>query len=246
MMAETEAGMAQAIPVVALVTGGNRGIGLAIATQLAQQGIQVVIGARRIEQGEAAASALRSEGLAAEALALDVADEASRQQAVAELLRRHGRIDILVNNAGVALDKWVPTALLDADLLRATMETNLYAPLRLCQLVLPAMRAQGYGRVVNLSSELASLSASAMGSSAAYRMSKTALNMLTRLLALELKDQPGILVNAAAPGWVRTELGGEDAPRTPEEGARTPVWLATLPADGPTGGFFRDEAPYPW
>lgn len=231
---------------VALITGGNRGIGLAIAGQLARRGIHVVIGARQPEQGEAAAAALRGEGLSAEALALNVADEASRQQAIGELLRRHGRLDILVNNAGVALDKWVPTAQLEVEVLRTTMETNLYAPLRLCQLVLPAMRAQGHGRIVNLSSELGSLSASQMGSSAAYRMSKTALNMLTRLLALELKDCPDILVNAAAPGWVRTELGGEDAPRTPEEGARTPVWLATLPVGGPSGGFFRDEAPYAW
>lgn len=235
---------------VALVTGGNRGIGLAIATQLAARGIRVVIGARRLEQGEAAAAGIRQQGGAAEAVALDVADHGSRTQAIAELLRRHGRIDILVNNAGVALDKWVPTAALDLDVLRATMETNLYAPLHLSQLVLPAMRAQGnglgYGRIVNLSSELGSLAGSQMGSSAAYRMSKTALNMLTRLLALELKDAPDVLVNAAAPGWVKTELGGNDAPRTTEEGAKTPVWLATLPAGGPTGGFFKDEQAYPW
>lgn len=233
-------------PRVALVTGGNRGIGLAIATQLAARGIQVVIGARRLERGESAAAGIRQQGGVAEAVALDVTDHTSRTQAVAEVLRRQSRIDILVNNAGVALDKWVPTAALDLDVLRATMETNLYAPLHLTQLVLPAMRAQAYGRIVNLSSELGSLAASQMGSSAAYRMSKTALNMLTRLLALELKDAPDVLVNAAAPGWVKTELGGDDAPRTTEEGAKTPVWLATLPAGGPTGGFFKDEQAYPW
>ena len=227
---------------VALVTGGNRGIGLEIARQLAVRGIRVIIGARQAQQGQATAAQVKAAGW----VPLDVSDESSRQQAVAEVLRREGRIDILVNNAGVALDKWVPTAQLELDVLRATMETNLYAPLRLTQLVLPAMRAQQHGRIVNLSSELGSLAQSTMGSSAAYRMSKTALNMLTRLLALELKDAPDILVNAAAPGWVKTELGGLDAPRTPEEGARTPVWLATLPAGGPSGGFFRDEAPYPW
>lgn len=238
--------MVPAYPRVALVTGGNRGIGYAIAAELARRGIRVVIGTRRRQDGEAAVARLHSDGLTVEWLPLDVADESSRSQAVAELLRRHDRVDILVNNAGVALDKWVPARALEPEVLRATMETNLYAPLRLCQLVLPAMQAQGHGRIVNLSSELASLSASTLGSSAAYRMSKTALNMLTRLLALELKDHPDILVNAAAPGWVRTELGGDDAPRTPEEGARTPVWLATLAAGGPNGGFFRDEQPYPW
>ena len=231
---------------VALVTGGNRGIGLAIASALAARGIAVVIGARRLEQGEAAAEGIRQQGGAACAVALDVNDPANREQAVQQVLREQGRLDILVNNAGVALDKWVPTAALDLDVLRATMETNLYAPLHLTQLALPAMRTQGYGRIVNLSSELGSLASSQRGSSAAYRMSKTALNMLTRLLALELKDTPDLLVNAAAPGWVRTELGGDDAPRTTEEGAKTPVWLATLPAGGPSGGFFRDEQPYPW
>lgn len=233
-------------PAVALVTGGNRGIGLAIATALARQGLRVTVGARRAEDGEAAVAGLAAQGLKTSWLQLDVADEVSRAQAAAELLRREGRVDVLVNNAGVALDKWVPAQQLGLDALRATMETNLYGPLRLCQLLLPAMRAQGYGRIVNLSSELGSLEKCGMGGSAAYRISKTALNMLTRLLALELKDQPNILVNAAAPGWVKTELGGMDAPRTPEEGARTPVWLATLPEGGPSGGFFRDREPYPW
>jgi NAD(P)-dependent dehydrogenase (short-subunit alcohol dehydrogenase family) len=231
---------------VALVTGGNRGIGLAIATQLARSGIQVAVGCRRIEQGESAIKPLLASGLPAEAVELDVTNDASRQAAVGRLLERHGRIDILVNNAGVALDKWVPVQSLDPAVLRATLETNLYAPMQLCQLVLPSMKERGHGRIVNLSSELGSLAESRMGGSAAYRISKTALNMLTRLLALELKEHPDILVNAAAPGWVRTELGGDDAPRTPEEGARTPVWLATLPAGGPNGGFFRDNEPYPW
>jgi NAD(P)-dependent dehydrogenase (short-subunit alcohol dehydrogenase family) len=231
---------------VALVTGGNRGIGLAIAEQLARRGVRVLIGARQPGAGTAAVAQLAAQGLTAEWLALDVADETSRVQAIDTVRQRAGRLDILVNNAGVALDKWLPTEALPLPLLRETLETNLYAPLRLCQLALPLMRAQRYGRIVNLSSELGSLSQIQMGCSAAYRMSKTALNMLTRLLARELQDQPGILVNAAAPGWVRTELGGDDAPRSPAEGARTAVWLATLGDDGPSGGLFRDEAPYPW
>lgn len=226
---------------VALVTGGNRGIGRAIAQQLIGRGHTVVIGARDLQAGEAVAA-----DLGATAVALDTANETSRLAAVQTVLDRFGRIDVLVNNAGVALDKWVPTAQLALDPLRETMEVNLYGPLRLAQMVLPGMVERGHGRIVNLSSELGSLRESAMGSSGAYRMSKTALNMMTRLLALELKDHPDVLVNAAAPGWVKTELGGDDAPRSPEEGAKTPVWLATLPAGGPTGGFFRDQTPYPW
>ena len=228
---------------VALVTGGNRGIGLAIAQQLADRGLTVVIGSRNADAG---AEAIHSLGGGASSVVLDTADEASRQSAVDAVLAKHGRIDVLINNAGVALDKWVPTAELALRPLRDTMEVNLFGPLRLSQLVLPGMIERGYGRIVNLSSELGSLSESAMGSSAAYRMSKTALNMMTRLLALELKDHPDVLVNAAAPGWVKTELGGDGAPRSTEEGAKTPVWLATLPVGGPSGGFFRDQAPYPW
>lgn len=231
---------------VALITGGNRGIGRAIAQQLGQQGVTVVITARQADQGTATVAELRKTGIRADWLKLDVNDAANRADCINELLARHGRLDILINNAGVALDKWVPTAELDLERLRQTLETNLYAPLHLCQLALPTMTAQDYGRIVNMSSELGSLSECAMGSSAAYRISKTALNMLTRLLSRELKDAPNILVNAAAPGWVRTELGGDDAPLSPEQGARTPVWLATLPDDGPSGGFFREQQAYPW
>ncbi|MGJ8669270.1 MAG: SDR family oxidoreductase [Oceanococcus sp.] len=231
---------------IALITGANRGIGFATAEQLGAQGVQIVLGCRDVQQGTNAVERLIAQNIQASAIALDVNSPQQRQHAISALLTEHGRIDILINNAGVALDKWVPTQELDLDILRATMETNLYAALHLCQLVLPSMKAAGYGRIVNLSSELGSLAESQMGSSAAYRISKTALNMATRLLALELKDHPDVLVNAAAPGWVKTELGGDDAPRTPAEGARTPVWLATLPAGSHSGGFFRDEAPYPW
>lgn len=129
---------------------------------------------------------------------------------------------------------------------KATFDVNLWACLNLCQKVVPEMQKKGHGRVVNLSSELGALSEMEMGMTLAYRASKTALNALTRILALECADYPDIKINAAAPGWVKTELGGEDAPLTPEQGAETPVWLATLDVDGPTGGFFRERAHYPW
>jgi NAD(P)-dependent dehydrogenase (short-subunit alcohol dehydrogenase family) len=155
-------------------------------------------------------------------------------------------LDILVNNAGIAPDQWVSGFDLEIDLLREIMEVNLYSGLRLTQLFMPMMKTSGYGRIVNMSSELATLSQCQMGSTIGYRMSKAAMNSMTVLLAQELKEFPDILINAAAPGWVNTELGGPDAPRKPEEGADTPVWLATLPEGGPSGGFYREREVYPW
>jgi len=231
---------------IALVTGANRGIGRAIAIQLAAQGIHVIAASRQLEAGQAVALEIASAGGSAEVLALDVTDETQRLDAYQHVVDQHGRLDILVNNAGVALDKWISGLELDLEQLRATMEVNLYAPLRLCQLFIPMMQQRRTGRVVNISTELASLSRMEMGYTVAYRSAKAALNALTQMLSLELKDYPDVLVNAAAPGWVKTELGGGDATRTPQEGADTPVWLATLPAGGPSGGFFRDREAYPW
>lgn len=231
---------------IALVTGANRGIGRAIALQLAAQGIHVIVASRDAEAGAVVVGEIESTGGSAESLCLDVAKEEQRLAAYDFVASSHERLDILVNNAGVALDKWIPGLELDLELLRQTMEVNLYAPLRLCQLFIPLMQAQRHGRVVNLSTELASLSTMEMGYTVAYRSAKAALNAVTKMVSLELKEYPDILVNAAAPGWVKTELGGGDATRTPEEGADTPVWLATLPAGGPTGGFFRDREVYAW
>ncbi len=226
---------------VALVTGANRGIGLEIARQLQLQGMHVIATKREgssVEDSQAL--------LGMDVRNLEVCDQASVSSLTAYVEQTYGRLDVLVNNAGIALDKWVPALSLSLDDYRATMETNLFGVLRCCQAFVPMMQAQQSGRVVNLSSELGSLTDVQMGSSLAYRSSKTALNSLTALLACELRDYPDILVNAACPGWVRTELGGEDAPLTVAEGADTAVWLATLPAGGPTGGLFRERAPYPW
>jgi NAD(P)-dependent dehydrogenase (short-subunit alcohol dehydrogenase family) len=231
---------------IALVTGGNRGIGRAIALQLAKLDVHVIVAARDAEAGAEVVREICDAGGSAESIVLDVADEVQCLAARDHVSAAHGRLDILVNNAGVALDKWIPGLELDLDLFRETMEVNLYAPLRLCQLFIPMMQSRRHGRVVNLSSELASLSTMEMGYTVAYRGAKAALNAVTKMVSLELKEYPDILVNAAAPGWVKTELGGGDATRTPEEGADTPVWLATLPAGGPTGGFFRDREVYAW
>lgn len=231
---------------VALVTGANRGIGAAVARRLAADGLHVIASARKPSTATNLVEDIRDAGGAASVLALDVTEAASVAAAVEAVTREHGRLDVLVNNAGIALDHWVPALDADLDQVRQTMEVNVYGVLRCCQAFIPLMRQTGHGRIVNVSSELGSLAEMKMAGSLAYRMSKTALNALTRLVAADLADDTDILINAACPGWVRTELGGPDAPRTPEEGADTIVWLASLPAGGPSGELFRDRDPYPW
>jgi len=232
----------------ALVSGANRGIGFEIVRQLARLGVLAVIGARDKDDGLVAAEKLKPEGLDIPVVALDVNSEDSALQAVAEVKRLYGRLDILVNNAGILIDEpgGFNASLFDlkAETVRRTMETNLLGPIRLIQAAVPVMRAEGYGRIVNLSSGAGQLSDMRSGYPA-YRMSKTALNALTRIAAAELSDT-NIKVNAMCPGWVRTDMGGSNADRSPEEGADTAVWLATLPGDGPTGGFFRDRKAIPW
>ena len=232
----------------ALVSGANRGIGFEIVRQLARLGILAVIGARDTGEGLAAAETLKPEGIDIPVVALDVNEEGSAARAVGEVKRIYGRLDILVNNAAILIDApgGFKASLFDltSDTLRRTMETNLLGPVRLIQAAAPLMREQAYGRIVNISSGAGQLSD--MGSGyPAYRMSKTALNALTRIAASELGGGD-IKVNAMCPGWVRTEMGGPDADRSPEEGADTAVWLATLPDTGPTGGFFRDRKPIAW
>lgn len=232
----------------ALVSGANRGIGFEIVRGLARLGVLAVIGARDPKDGMAAAEKLQSEGLDVPVVALDVNSAESAAQAVAEVKRLYGRLDILVNNAGILIDgpEGLKASLFDleADTVRRTMETNLLGPIRLIQAAAPLMREQEYGRIVNLSSGAGQLAEMASGFPA-YRMSKAALNALTRIAANELGGG-NIKVNAMCPGWVRTEMGGPDATKTPEEGADTAIWLATLPDDGPTGGFFRDRKPLAW
>jgi NAD(P)-dependent dehydrogenase (short-subunit alcohol dehydrogenase family) len=231
---------------VAVVTGGNRGIGFEICRQLARQGgMHVVLAARDGKKGEAAAKKLREEELDVESHALDVTSEASIRSFAGWLTGGHGRCDVLVNNAGVMLDPR-GSRVLDSKLetWRESLDTNLIGPLLLIRALAPIMKKTGYGRIVNVSSGQGQLSDMGTGTPA-YRVSKTALNALTRTLAADLAGS-GILVNSMCPGWVKTDMGGAGAPRTVEQGADTALWLATLPAGGPTGGFFRDRKPIPW
>jgi NAD(P)-dependent dehydrogenase (short-subunit alcohol dehydrogenase family) len=237
---------------VALVTGANRGIGLEIARQLADLGITVAIGSRDLAKGKAAAESLKNDRRAIHSRVLDVTQAHTIQSAVGQIIDQFGRLDILINNAGIMIDAETNILELDLTVFQNTLETNALGPLLLSQACIPHMRANDYGRIVNISSTLGSLtdiaspdSAYAVVLSPAYRLSKALLNGLTALLARELRGS-NILVNSACPGWLRTRLGGEQAPLMPAQGAETPVWLATLPDDGPTGGFFREKRPIPW
>jgi NAD(P)-dependent dehydrogenase (short-subunit alcohol dehydrogenase family) len=231
---------------VALVTGANRGIGLEIARQLVQRGLQVVVGSRDAQSGEEAAAALAGEGDVT-AQTLDVTDRASVERVIAAIETRFRRIDVLVNNAGVLIDEGRRASTIPLEDVQRTLDANLLGAWRMSQAVIPSMRQQRYGRIVNVSSGMGTLAALAdsAGGWPAYRLSKTALNALTMLLASELHGD-NILVNAAGPGWVRTRMGGAGAHRSVEQGADTPVWLATLPDGGPTGHLFEDRERIDW
>jgi NAD(P)-dependent dehydrogenase (short-subunit alcohol dehydrogenase family) len=229
---------------VALVTGGNRGIGLEICRQLAKLGVRVVLGSREAAKGVAAAGELIAVGVSVEARELDVASEESIRDCMNWIRRDLSRLDVLVNNAGIMVEEGDPDPEREIQIIRDTMQTNVYGPLLLSRLATPIMKSRRYGRIVNLSSSMGSLAE--MGSGyIAYRMSKAGINVVTRVVAAETQGM-GILVNSVDPGWVQTEMGGRGASRTVQKGAETPVWLATLPDDGPTGGFFRDRKTISW
>ena len=229
----------------ALVTGANRGLGREIARQLATQGMTVVLTSRDPAKGQTATADLKEQGFSVDHHALDVRDPDGVAALRAWLERRYGRLDVLVNNAGILIDRHSTSiAELDIETLKWTLETNVYGLLRVTQALLPLMHRNGYGRIVNMSSGLGQL-ADMQSGTPAYRISKTAVNALTRILAAELQDS-NIKVNSMCPGWVRTDMGGPNATRPVEQGADTAVWLATLPDDGPSGGFFRDREPIAW
>ncbi|TMM05441.1 MAG: SDR family NAD(P)-dependent oxidoreductase [Actinobacteria bacterium] len=217
---------------VALVTGGNRGIGLEVGRQLAELGYTVVLGARDLAKGEAAA---REAG--AVACRLDVADDASVLAAARWIEEAFGRCDALVNNAAIHYDTWQRASTADLGVVHEALETNLFGAWRTTLALLPLLRRAPHGRVVNVSSGAGSLAEMGAGTPA-YRVSKAALNALTRVLAAELRAD-GVLVNAVCPGWTATDMGGGGG-RPVADGAASVVWGVTLDDDGPTGGFFRD------
>ena len=226
---------------VAVVTGANRGIGLEVVRQLAERGYSVALGSRDLAKGESAAASISADHVFP--FQLDVADQASVEAAAAGVEERLGRTDVLVNNAAILYDTGNRAESVDLDVVHRGFETNLFGAWRAAQAFLPMLRQSGHGRIVNVSSGAGSLS-SMSGGTPTYSASKAALNALTRVFAGEL-ERDGILVNSVCPGWVATDMGGSGG-RPVEEGAAGVVWAATLPDDGPTGGFLRDGKPVPW
>jgi NAD(P)-dependent dehydrogenase (short-subunit alcohol dehydrogenase family) len=243
---------------IAFITGGNRGLGFQTALELKDADTKVVIGSRDLAQGEQAVAKLRAAGVDADVIQFDIVKPADAQAAYDYFASRYGRLDILVNNAGIAAGVFPGTgpehsaSQVPSDLLHRVFETNFFAVVALTDALLPLIRKSAAGRIVNLSSILGSLTLHAdpkspiyNAKSFAYDASKTALNAFTIHLAWELRDT-NIKVNSAHPGWVKTDMGGPQAPMELSEGAKTSAALATLPDDGPSGGYFHLGKPLPW
>jgi NAD(P)-dependent dehydrogenase (short-subunit alcohol dehydrogenase family) len=229
---------------IAIVTGANKGIGFEICRQLGHKDITVVLTARNKTKGELAVQSLQNEGINVSFFPLDVTDFKAIQSLIDYVKNDWGHIDILVNNAGIHLNPEESALDVKIDTIRQSMEVDVYGHIYLCQKVIPLMKENNYGRIVNMSSkagQLSSMGAKKLG----YKMSKAALNVLTAVLADEVKEH-NILINAMTPGWVRTEMGGDQAPRSVVQGADTAIWLATLPDNGPSGGFFFERDLIPW
>jgi NAD(P)-dependent dehydrogenase (short-subunit alcohol dehydrogenase family) len=224
-----------------VVTGGNRGIGLEVCRQLAEQDYTVVLGSRDLTRGEAAAASLQNPNVVARQL--DVTDDASIQRLRDWVQAEYGVLDVLVNNAAIQYDTWQRVRNVDLNTVREAFETNVYGAWQMILDFLPLLRKSAQGRIVNVSSESGSL-ANMGGETPAYSMSKVALNALTRMFASELRSD-GILVNSVCPGWIATDMGGTGGGPV-DKGAASVIWAVTLPDDGPTGGFFRHGKPLEW
>ena len=231
-------------PKIALVTGGNKGIGFETCRRLAGQGWKVLLTARSEDKGRAACDRILAQGGDVLFHPLDVTRDEDVERIRAFVERELGRLDVLINNAAIAPELGKPPTQVDMATVRAVLETNLLAPWALSLAFIPLLKRSGGGQIIMISSGKGSFSKLA-ADHPAYRVSKTALNALTVVLADELRDS-GVQVNAVTPGWVRTHLGGAQAPRSVEEGADGTVWLATLEGPLPTGKFFRDREEFPW
>jgi NAD(P)-dependent dehydrogenase (short-subunit alcohol dehydrogenase family) len=239
---------------IALITGANKGIGFEIARQLGAKGIIVLIGVRDQARGDEAARRLQSEGIDASTVHLDVTEQTTIDSAACFIDETYGKLDMLVNNAGISLREGrVPPSELDVEVFRKTYETNVFGVFAVTKAMLPLLRRSDAGRIVNLSSPVGSLSLNSdpqsfyaqMPPLLAYCSSKTAVNAITVFFANELR-QTNIKVNAVSPGYVATDLNDHNGFLTPQQGATLPVTFATLPADGPTGGFFEADGGVPW
>ncbi len=243
---------------IAFITGGNRGLGFQTALELGAAGIKTIIGSRDLKLGEEAAAKLSAAGIDADVIEFDITRSVHHKAAYDYFAAKYGRLDILVNNAGIAAGTFPPVGPdhsageVPLDVLRKVFETNFFSQVALTEVLLPLLKKSEAGRIVNLSSILGSLTLHSdpkspiyFAKSFAYDASKTALNAFTVHLAWELRETK-IKVNSAHPGWVKTDMGGEQAPMELSEGGKTSAALATLPEDGPTGGYFHLGKPLPW
>ncbi len=240
---------------VAFITGANRGIGFETAKRLGELGITVVLGTRDLAKGQDAAKQLQALGIKSEVIAYDANQAESVETAYDFFATKFGKLDILVNNAGISVEQLFgknDSSSVSADVLQKTFQSNLFSVVALTQRLLPLIKKAPSGRIVNVSSILASLTLHSLPKSPidpakafAYNASKTALNAYTVHLSHELRDTP-IKVNSAHPGWVKTELGGPSAPMAVADSYKTSVRLATLDDSGPSGGFFHEGDPLPW
>lgn len=229
---------------VALVTGGNRGIGYELVKQLSLSGFKVILASRNRDVGNKAVQKLEELHLDVSCIEMDVSNDESITQAAVTLNEKYGRLDVIINNAGVYLDKNEKILAMDPSILEKTMATNFFGVYHVMCSFIPLMEKHGYGRIVNISSEYGEMSEMSSPGVGAYKLSKFALNGLTRLVAAEIKGD--IKINAADPGWVSSDMGGPSAPRTRSQAAESILWLATIGPDGPNGGFFRDGKQIPW
>jgi NAD(P)-dependent dehydrogenase (short-subunit alcohol dehydrogenase family) len=228
---------------IALVTGANRGLGFETCRQLAQLGLTVILSARDLTKGEIAAKQLIERGLDVIFYELDVLNQSHMNRIIRQIEQRFGRLDVLVNNAAILYDTWQSAVNAELEIVNQALASNLFGPWKLSQLCIPLMKRNNYGRIVNVSSGAGSLHYMGSGSPA-YSVSKAALNAFSRILAADLHGT-GILVNSVDPGWVATDMGGRGG-RPVEDGAKGIVWAATLPDNGPSGGFFFDGKHAPW
>lgn len=229
---------------VALVTGANRGIGYELVKQLAFNGFRSILASRDLEKGHEAAQRLKQSGLDVSFVRMDVDDQESIRQASLTVNETFGRLDVLINNAGVYLDENEMLLTMDPSILEKTMSTNFFGVYHVIRSFKPLMEKRSYGRIINISSEYGMMNEMSERGVGAYKLSKLALNALTRLTAAEI--QRDIKINAVCPGWVSSDMGGPAAPRTPKQAAESILWLATIGPDGPQGGFFRDGKPIDW
>lgn len=229
---------------VALVTGGNRGIGYELVKQLALKGFKVILASRDPEMGHEAVQKLMDSNLDVSFVEIDVDNQESIGQAAITVNKRFGRLGVLINNAGVYLDKNEKLLAMDPGILEKTMATNFFGVYHVIRSFIPLMEKQGYGRIINVSSDYGAMSEMSYPGVGAYKLSKFALNGLTRLVAAEINGD--IKINAVDPGWVSSDMGGPSATRTPKQAAESILWLATIGPEGPNGAFFRDGKRIDW